>query len=100
MGVLLILEQIPVFIIGFLLVVFILMSAIRTFVLPRSDNVFLTRLIFQLIFVLFQFRLRRTDSYEIRDRVMAFFAPIALLVTPVVWIFGGWAYNRFIMRSG
>jgi len=88
MDILLTVEQVLAFIVGFLMVVFILMSAIRTFVLPRSDNVFLTRLTFQLIFLLFQFRLRWTNSYETRDRVMAFFAPIALLVTPLVWIAG------------
>ena len=83
------LEQILAFAFGFLVVVFILMSAIRTFVLPRSDNVFLTRLVFQSIFFLFQFRLRWGHySYQIQDRVMAFFAPIALLITPVVWVAG------------
>jgi hypothetical protein len=81
-------EQVLVFVFGFLLVVFILMSAIRTFVLPRSENVFLTRLIFQLIFILFQFRLHWANSYKIQDRVMAFYAPITLLVMPVVWITG------------
>ena len=75
-----------VFATGAIIVVWTLTSAIRSFVLPRSDNVFLTRLVSQAIFRGFQLRLRWTGTYEQRDRIMAFFSPVALLTLPVVWL--------------
>lgn len=72
------------FVAGAWLVSWTLKSVVRTFVLPRSDNVFLTRFIFVQIFRVFQLRTKRVNTYEARDRVMALFAPIALLATPVV----------------
>jgi hypothetical protein len=69
-------------------VYWILLSAIRTFVVPRSENVFLTRLVFQTVFRLFQFKLGRCRSYAERDRLMAFFSPVSLLILPVVWLAG------------
>ena len=74
------------FIAGAFIVLWILNSAIRSFVLPRSENVFLTRFVFQMVFRLFRFRLKWTHSYLELDRVMAYFAPIGVLLLPVVWI--------------
>ncbi|MEO8607038.1 MAG: hypothetical protein ABI690_04120 [Chloroflexota bacterium] len=75
---------------GFLLGMFIvgvtLMSAIRTFVLPRGDNNALTRYVFRVTFAVFNLRLRKVTTYEQRDRIMAFFAPITLLMLPIVWL--------------
>lgn len=78
--------QVASFIIGLSLVVSTLTSAIRTFVVPRSENVFLTRFVFQSVFQLFQLRLRRAQGYAELDRIMAFFAPLSLLILPVVWL--------------
>jgi hypothetical protein len=75
-----------VFALGAVIVVWTLSSAIRSFVLPRSDNVFLTRIVSQVIFRLFALRLRWARTYEQRDRIMAFFSPVALLALPVVWL--------------
>ena len=83
-----IIARILAFVLGFAIVAFTLTSAIRTFVLPRSENVFLTSLVFHLIFNLFQFRLRVARTYGERDRVLAFFAPVALLMMPIVWVTG------------
>ncbi len=77
--------RIVVLVLGLVIVGWTLLSAIRTFVLPRSDNVFLTRLIFQTVFKFFQLRLYWAKSYAERDRVLALFPPIGLLLTPVVW---------------
>lgn len=71
---------------GAVLVLFTLSSAVRMLVLPRSDNVLLTRVVFLSIFALFSIRLKRAQSYEERDQVMAFFAPVALLLMPIVWV--------------
>lgn len=75
-----------VFLMGLLLVAWTLSSVVRAFVLPRSDNTFLTWAIFRGVFTLFHLRLRNVNSYADRDRIMAFFAPVALLVNPLIWL--------------
>jgi hypothetical protein len=78
--------HIAVFLTGGWIVVWTLHSAIRSFVLPRSENVFLTRLVSQALFRLFRLRLKWAKSYSERDRTMAIFSPLALLLLPVVWL--------------
>jgi hypothetical protein len=75
-----------VFIAGFAIVAGTFLSAVRTFVLPRSAPDQLTRTIFLLVRRLFNLVLKRTASYEDRDRVMAIYAPLALLSMPPVWL--------------
>ncbi len=89
------------FILGVAFVFWTLVSAIRTFVVTRSENVFLTRLVFQTVLRLFQLRLRWTSSYAQRDRIMAFFSPVALLILPVVWlIFVTFGYTGMFWAVG
>lgn len=84
--------KILVFCGGIALIYFTIMSAIRMLVLPRSDNVWLTRVVFISILWLFQLRIRlyRRRTYELRDRVMALFAPVSLLTMPIVWLILVW----------
>jgi hypothetical protein len=77
--------RVGLFLIGVYIVMYTVAAAVRTFVLPRSDNVKLTRMVFQTMRYLFDLRLRHVRTYEDRDRVMAFYAPISLLVLSVVW---------------
>jgi hypothetical protein len=74
------------FTLGAFLVVFTLNAAIRTFVLPRGDNVWLTRVIFQNMWTLFRFRIRWTKTEEAREGILAMYTPITLLATPVIWL--------------
>jgi hypothetical protein len=78
--------RILVFILGLWLVFSTLLSAVRSFVLPRSENVFLTRVVFRAVFRLLSVRLHFARSYAARDRIMALYSPIASLVLPVVWL--------------
>ena len=55
-----------------------LLAAIRTFVVPRSQNVWLTRWVCLFTRALFDLRARRAATYAERDVLMALFAPIAL----------------------
>jgi len=71
---------------GVLLVLTALDSAVRTFVLPRGAVVPYTRLVFVAIRRLFDLRLRFARSYEARDRVMAMYAPLSLLILPATWL--------------
>jgi hypothetical protein len=74
------------FLVGAYLVVGTLLSAIKTFVVPRSMNVWLTRVVFRFWFGAFNLRMRRATTYEQRDSMMALFAPVALLSLPLVWV--------------
>ena len=62
------------------------LAAIRTFVVPRSQNVWLTRWVFLAVRAMFDVRARRASTYAQRDAVMALYAPVALLTLPVVWL--------------
>lgn len=80
------LGRILAFLVGMLIVLFTLYSAVRTFVLPRSANDNLTRFVFGQLRRLFLLRLRWTQDYDTRDRVMAFYAPIGLLLLVPTWM--------------
>ena len=74
------------FVVGLTNVAFTLSSAIRTFVLPRAENVFLTALVFRIVWPFFRWRVRRARTEEQSDRQLAMFAPYTLLLLPVVWL--------------
>jgi hypothetical protein len=65
----------------------ILFSATQTFVLPRSTQDPLSRIVFIAIRTLFNLRMARANSYLERDRILAFYAPVALLMLVPVWYF-------------
>lgn len=74
------------FVLGLVIVVGTLLSAVRTFVLPRAAPDPIVRVVFRTLRRLFELSLRRSRSYAERDRVMAFFAPIGLLSLLPVWL--------------
>jgi hypothetical protein len=71
---------------GVLLVLAVLDSAIRTFMLPRSASTPLTRSTFVTVRWGFSWLARDSHTYERRDRVMALYAPVGLLVLVGVWM--------------
>lgn len=71
---------------GVLLVVVVLDSAVRTFVLPRGVVVPYTSAVFIGIRRAFNVFARQSRTYEARDRVMALYAPTALVVLPATWL--------------
>lgn len=75
-----------VFSAGFFLVAWTLNAAIKTVVLPRGEPVLVTAAVFNLVGTLFLPFTRSAGTYESRDRALALYAPIALLVLPAVWI--------------
>ena len=78
--------RVLVFVLGVALVAGTLISAIRTFVLPRSAQDPLTRVVFLTMRRLFFFRLRWARTYAERDQVLALYAPISLLALPPTWL--------------
>lgn len=78
--------NILVFLSGLLITMAALLSAVRTFVLPRSAPDRLTSAVFQGVRAIFNLILRNLRSFERRDRVMAFYAPISLLLLLPTWL--------------
>ncbi len=70
---------------GITLILTALMSAIRNFVLPRAASEVLGRLVFRTLRRVFDKLAPVHASYEWRDRVLAFYGPIGLLLLPLIW---------------
>jgi hypothetical protein len=77
--------QILVFLAGFLIVLLTLSSALSTFVLPRAARSQLNRLVFGLLRRLFDFILHFAKTYPRKDAIMAYYAPIGLLLLLPTW---------------
>jgi hypothetical protein len=71
---------------GFTIVAATFLSAVRTFVLPRSSPTLLTRAVFLIVRDLFSLAERHAASYEQRDRILALYAPLSLLTMVPVWL--------------
>ncbi len=78
--------QAIILIMGAMLVLATCFSATRTFVLPRSAADPLAGILFRSIRYIFVFIARRQTSYEGLDRVMAFYAPVSLLLLLPYWL--------------
>ena len=75
-----------VFILGLVIVAATIVSAIRTFVLPRSVPDPLTNFVLRTVRFFFNLRLRSADNYADRDRVMAFYAPFSMVSLLPTWL--------------
>jgi hypothetical protein len=74
-------------ILGTLLVFLTLFSAIRTLVLPRAIQDQITNFTFSAVRLILRIPLYFSQDYHYRDRVLAYFAPFALLALLPVWLF-------------
>ena len=73
------------FIAGFMIVVLTLFSALSTFVLPRAARSRLNRLVFISLRRVFNFIMHFAKTYRQRDAIMAYYAPIGLLLLVPTW---------------
>lgn len=71
---------------GAIVVVYTVISSVRTLVLPRAASDSITRSAFRLSRKLFDLRMRKAVTYADRDRIMALFAPISLLLLLPLWL--------------
>ena len=69
-----------------LIVILTLSSALSTFVLPRAARSQLTRMVFGALRRIFEFILRFAKTYEQRDAIMAYYAPVGLMSLVPAWI--------------
>ena len=74
------------FLVGVAGVLATLGSVVRIFVLPRGERDRLGRLILLTVRLPFDALAQRLTTYEARDRVMALYAPVGLLVLLVAWL--------------
>ena len=70
---------------GAALAVVTVLSAIRTVVLPRAAGSLITRVWFVAVGRVFTFAARGRD-FPRRDRILAYYAPVALIALPGVWV--------------
>ena len=78
--------RILAFAVGAFLVARAVASAVRVFVLPRASNEPIARFVFINVRRLFDAFTPPTKPYAFRDRVLAYLAPVSLLILPVVWL--------------
>ncbi len=71
---------------GAVLLLGTVLSALRTVVLPRDEPVRLTSALFRMTRAVFDVLLRTQGTYAGRDRLMAHYAPVTLLLLPFAWL--------------
>jgi hypothetical protein len=74
------------FLLGLAIIVGTLVSAVRTFVVPRGISDWLTRRVFLAMRRIFDTVILPIRTYRGRDRIMSVYAPVTLLILPVVWL--------------
>lgn len=92
-----------IFLLGVGLVIATIFSAISTFVLPRSARSQLNRLVFGVIRRFFEFPMHFANTYEQRDAIMAYYAPLALMSLVPTWyviIALGYSLMYWSLRAG
>lgn len=72
--------------VGAAIVLATVFSAVATFVVPRGVAARLTRVIFRAVRRLFDVRVRMARTYEAGESVMAWYAPLTLLVLVATWL--------------
>lgn len=76
--------RVVLFAIGLFIILTVITSSIRTFVLARSARDRLSSGIFRNFRRLFDLRVRKAQTYEARDRILAFYAPVTLVSLPII----------------
>ena len=92
-----------VFTLGLILVMITLSSAISTFVLPRAARSQLNRIVFGLLRRIIDFIMHFVKTYRRRDAIMAYYAPIGLLLLLPSWyllILLGYAAMYWALGAG
>jgi hypothetical protein len=79
--------RIIAFVLGLLLVLRTLFSAIKTFILPRSAPSQLNRLVFGLLRRALEKLMHFVRTFEQREAIMAYYAPVGLVLLVPAWYF-------------
>ena len=71
---------------GGAIALWVVISALRSMVVPRGEVVLLTRWVFVSLRSVFNLWVRRATTYEQRDRALALYAPMGLVALPFTWV--------------
>jgi hypothetical protein len=80
------LGPVVVAVLGLVIIGRTVLSAIRTFVVPRGENDMLTALVFRAVRAVFDLIASPRRPYATRDRVMAYYGPVTLMLLPATWL--------------
>ena len=78
--------QIILFLLGLLITLATLSSAIRQTVLPGRKSVRLSRTLYRTTFLLFRFVIVRVQSEEVSSALAAFYVPMSVMLLPITWV--------------
>ena len=78
--------RVVVFCLGVTVVGTAVRSVVRILVLPRNAQDRIGRAVFQVTRWFFDFRSRKTTTFDQRDSIWALYAPVSLLLLPMVWL--------------
>jgi hypothetical protein len=78
--------HIIVFLLGLFIALSTLFLAIKQAVLPGRKKVRLSRTVARTTFLLFRFAFVRVPSEQVRDALWAFYAPMSVMLLPLVWV--------------
>ena len=78
--------QIIVFLLGLLIALSTLFSAIKQTVLPGRKKVRLSRAVGRTTFRIYRFAFVRIPSEQVREALAAFYAPMSVMLLPLVWV--------------
>jgi hypothetical protein len=81
-----IVARVLAFIVGTAIVTGTVASAVKTVVMPRAEPVLLTRWVFVSLRKPFDWAVHKQDDWNDADRIMARFAPFAMVLLPGVWV--------------
>jgi hypothetical protein len=79
-------EAVIAFLVGLLIVVSTVLSAIETLVVPRAIPLRITRTVFLAMRALFGLRGKRAKTFKERDRDMALYGPVSLFTLAASWL--------------
>jgi len=78
--------QIIVFLLGLLITLATLSSAIRQTVLPGRKSVRISRTLYRTTFLLFRLVIVRVQSEAVSSAFAAFYAPMSVMLLPITWV--------------
>src|SRR5437879_8953825 len=86
MEILVAVEHVLAFFLGVFIVGTTVMSAVKTFVLPRAANVRISRFVFVIVRLILERVAPPSRDYADRDRIFAMQAPFSLMGLPIAWL--------------
>ncbi|HLK96991.1 MAG TPA: hypothetical protein VK364_04420 [Hymenobacter sp.] len=88
---------------GFYLIFITLSAAVRSFVMPRNEVVRLNGYVFRSLRVIFDWATSLHSTFGGRDQTQAYYAPVALVTLPIVWlavVAGGFTFIYWGLNEG